>query len=170
MKIKLSDLISKKERKKEISLKFKIEPFTFEGDKVNPVSEVITEGSATADNDVVSIQIHIQCEVELICSRCLDTFIYPIDIDIEERFTSDSNLLIGEDNLTLVQDDVLDISEIVENSIISTLPIKKLCQAHCKGLCQSCGANLNRQSCNCNNENYDIRLEGLKSLLNNKEV
>ena len=56
MKIKLSDLISKKERKKDISLKFKIEPFTFEGDKINPVSEVITEGSATADNDIVIIQ------------------------------------------------------------------------------------------------------------------
>jgi len=170
MKIKLSDLISKKERKKDISLKFKVKPFTFEGDKTNPVSEVIAEGSATADNDIVTIQVHIQCKVELICSRCLETFIYPIDIDIEERFTSDSNLLIGEDDLTLVQNDVLDIAEFVENSIISTLPIKKLCQAHCKGLCQSCGANLNRQSCSCNNENYDIRLEGLKALLNNKEV
>jgi len=170
MKIKLSDLISKKERKKDISLKFKIDPFTFEGDKVNPLSEVLANGSVTADNDIVIIQIHIQCKVELICSRCLETFIYPIDIDIEERFTSDSNLLIGDDELTLVQNDVLDITEIVENSIISTLPIKKLCQSHCKGLCQSCGTNLNKESCNCNKEDYDIRLEGLKSLLNNKEV
>jgi uncharacterized protein len=170
MKIKLSDLISKRERKKNIALKFKIDPFTFEGDKINPLSEVIAEGSATADNDIVTIQVHVQCKVELICSRCLETFIYPIDIDIEERFTSDSNLLIGEDELTLAQHDVLDITEIVENSIISTLPIKKLCQSHCKGLCQSCGTNLNKESCSCNNEGYDIRLEGLKALLNNKEV
>jgi len=170
MKIKFSDLISKKERKKDISLKFKIEPFTFEGDKINPISEVITEGLATADNDIVVIQIHIKCSVELTCSRCLEAFIYPIDIDIEERFTIDSDLLSGEDDLTFVEDDVIDVTEIVENSIISTLPIKNLCQAHCKGLCQSCGANLNKESCNCNNEDYDLRLEGLKALLNNKEV
>ena len=42
-----------------------------------------------------------------------------------------------------IDSDTLDITEIIENSIISTLPIKRLCKEDCKGLCSKCGANLN---------------------------
>ena len=170
MKINFSDLISKKERKKNISLKFKIDPFYFEGEKSTPVSEATCEAIAVSDNEVVVIQAHIKCKLELICSRCLETFIYPIDSDIEERYTNDSDFQDEDGEVTFVKDDVLDITEIVESSIISTLPIKRLCKEDCKGLCQSCGANLNKETCSCNNENIDPRLEGLRALLNNKEV
>ncbi|MDS0524923.1 YceD family protein [Clostridium sp. SHJSY1] len=169
MKIQFSDLISKRERKKSISYKFSLEPFYFEGDKIKPVSDVEVTGEATSDNEIVVIKAHMKSELELICSRCLEAFIYPVDIDIEERFTIDANLF-DEEDVTFVDDDVLDIREIVESSIISTLPIKRLCREDCKGLCQSCGVNLNRETCNCNNDDYDPRLEGLRALFDNKEV
>eukprot|EP00831_Metopus_contortus_P041556 TRINITY_DN3261_c0_g1_i9.p1 TRINITY_DN3261_c0_g1~~TRINITY_DN3261_c0_g1_i9.p1 ORF type:complete len:146 (+),score=20.94 TRINITY_DN3261_c0_g1_i9:58-495(+) len=95
------------------------------------------------------------------------TFIYPIDIDIEERFTNDSTL---SDEAIVVSDDVLDISEIVEKSIISTLPIKRVCKTDCKGLCQKCGCNLNYETCNCDKEDVDVRLQALKGFFDNKEV
>ena len=44
MKIRFSDLISKRERKKSISYKFNIDPFNFEGEMIKPVSEVEVEG------------------------------------------------------------------------------------------------------------------------------
>ena len=72
--------------------------------------------------------------------------------------------------IALMNSDVIDITEIVEKAIISTLPIKRLCKEDCKGLCQSCGANLNKEECSCNNEDIDLRLADLKALLNNKEV
>jgi uncharacterized protein len=169
MKIQFSDLISKRERKKSISYKFSLEPFYFEGDKIKPVSDVEVTGEAASDNEIVVIKARIKSELELICSRCLEAFIYPVDIDIEERFTTDANLL-DEEDVTFVDDDVLDIMGIVEASIISTLPIKRLCREDCKGLCQSCGVNLNRETCNCNNDDYDPRLEGLRALFDNKEV
>ena len=141
MEIQFLDLISRKERKKDITYKVVTEPFYFEGDYIKPLSEVDVKGEVTSDNDIITIKAHIKVDLELKCSRCLDTFIYPIDI-----------------------------TEIVENSIISTLPIKRLCSKNCKGLCQSCGANLNKEACNCNNEDVDLRLAGLKALLDNKEV
>ena len=82
----------------------------------------------------------------------------------------DMSLLDEDDELSFVKDDVLDISEVVESSIVSTLPIKRLCREDCKGLCQSCGINLNKETCSCNNEDYDLRFEELRALLNNKEV
>ena len=136
MEIQFLDLISRKERKKDITYKVVTEPFYFEGDYIKPLSEVDVN---------------------------------PIDIDIEERFTNNSEHCKDE-NVVFVKGDALDITEIVENSIISTLPIKRLCSKNCKGLCQSCGANLNKEACNCNNEDVDLRLAGLKALLDNKEV
>lgn len=169
MKILISDLISKRERKKNISYKFFIDPFYFEGEKIVPTKEVEIDGTVTSDDEIVVMKAKIKAELELTCSRCVDTFIYPIDIDIEERFTNNSEISEN-DEAIFVKDDVLDISEIVESAIISTLPIKRLCSEDCKGLCQSCGANLNKETCNCENEDIDFRLAGLKALLDNKEV
>ena len=169
MKIQFSDLISKRERKKEISYTVKLDPFYFEGDKLNVINHVTCQGQATSDSGIVVIKANIKCDLEIKCSRCLDTFIYPIDIDIEEKFTNDIDS-DTDDEVTFVKDDVLDITEIIENSIISSLPIKRLCSIDCKGLCQSCGANLNKSACSCNNDDVDLRLEGLRALLNDKEV
>ena len=169
MVINFSDLLSKKNRKKQISLSFELEPFEFEGEEIRAVEKVYVEGVAISENDVIVINASIKTKLKLNCSRCLDTFIYPIDIDIEERFTNNSEHCKDE-NVVFVKGDALDITEIVENSIISTLPIKRLCSKNCKGLCQSCGANLNKEACNCNNEDVDLRLAGLKALLDNKEV
>lgn len=163
MEIQFLDLISRKERKKDITYKVVTEPFYFEGDYIKPLSEVDVKGEVTSDNDIITIKAHIKVDLELKCSRCLDTFIYPIDIDIEERFTNNKELQ-DEEGIIFVEGDTLDLSLIVENSIISTLPIKRLCAEDCKGLCSNCGANLNVDKCSCNNYDVDIRLAKLKEL------
>jgi uncharacterized metal-binding protein YceD (DUF177 family) len=43
--------------------------------------------------------------------------------------------------------DVVDITEDVRQEIILAYPMIPLCDPACKGLCRSCGANLNRVSC-----------------------
>ncbi|NIV30868.1 MAG: DUF177 domain-containing protein, partial [Anaerolineae bacterium] len=45
------------------------------------------------------------------------------------------------------------------------IPMKPLCRADCKGLCPQCGATLNLESCACETERIDPRLELLKDLL-----
>ena len=49
--------------------------------------------------------------------------IYPIDIDIEERFTNNPDL--EDEGIMFVDGDTINITEVIENCIISTLPIKK---------------------------------------------
>ncbi|SFC72932.1 YceD family protein [Clostridium uliginosum] len=168
MKVRVSDLISRKERSKEIDYKFQIHKFEFEGDVINAVDPCEVLGAITSDKDIVTMKAKVKVTLEMICSRCLDTFIYPIDIDIEERFTNNKDL--QNEDVIIVLDDVLDITEIVETNIISTLPIKRLCKDDCKGLCQECGTNLNSGNCSCDKGNVDIRFDVLKGLFNNKEV
>ena len=168
MKVQISDIISGKDRNKKIDYKFQIPQFDFEGDKIKSAGSCEVVGMISSDSDILILNAEIKVDLEMICSRCLDTFIYPIDIDIEERFTTNSKSL--EDEAIIVFDDVLDITQIVETSIISTLPIKRVCKENCKGLCQECGCNLNSNTCSCNKEDVDIRFESLRGLFDNKEV
>ena len=168
MKIKFSELKSPKGQSKKVSYDVDLKDFYFDGEKIKAPEKIALSGEATYKDEIIILNANLKGNLELICSRCLDTFIYPIDIDIEERFTSNETL--EDEEVILVNSDVIDITEIVEKAIISTLPIKRLCKEDCKGLCQSCGANLNKEECSCNNEDIDLRLADLKALLNNKEV
>ena len=168
MKVQISDIVSGKDRNKKIEYKFEMPQFEFEGDMIKPVSSCSVVGKISADSDILILTAEIKVDLEMICSRCLDTFIYPIDIDIEERFTTNSKS--EDEEAVVVLDDVLDITEVVETSIISTLPIKRVCKDDCKGLCQECGCNLNFNTCSCNKEDVDIRFEALKGFFDNKEV
>ena len=44
------------------------------------------------------------------------------------------------------------------------LPMKPLCKPDCKGLCPSCGKDLNLGACGCTHETIDPRWEALKAL------
>lgn len=162
MVINFSDLLSKKNRKKQISLSFELEPFEFEGEEIRAVEKVFVEGVAISENDVIVLECSIRTKLKLDCSRCLDTFIYPIDIDIEERFTNNAD--IQDEYVMFVDGDTLDITEIIENCIISTLPIKRLCKDDCNGLCSVCGVNKNIENCSCLDYDVDIRLAKLREL------
>jgi len=168
MKVQISDIISGKDRNKKIDYNFQIPQFDFEGDKIKSSGSCEVVGIISSDSDILILNAEVKVDLEMICSRCLDTFIYPIDIDIEERFTTNSKS--EDDEAVVVIDDVLDITEIVETTIISTLPIKRVCKEDCKGLCQECGCNLNSNTCSCNKEDVDIRFESLRGLFDNKEV
>ena len=168
MKVQISDIISGKDRSKKINYTFEMPQIDFEGDIIKYIGSCEVNGEISADGDILILIAKIKANLEMICSKCLDTFIYPIDIDIEERFTTNSNT--QDEEAIVVIDDVLDIVEIVETSIISTLPIKRNCKDDCKGLCQECGCNLNYNTCACNKEDVDIRFESLRGLFDNKEV
>ena len=162
MEVQFLDLLVKDGRKKAVDFSLDLEPIKFEGEIIKAIKPVKVEGQIVSRNDVLELEATIKTELELNCSRCLDTFIYPIDIDIEERFTNDPDL--EDDGIMFVDGDTIDITEIIENCIISTLPIKRLCKEDCKGLCSVCGANKNVENCSCLDYDVDVRLAKLREL------
>ncbi|ATD54935.1 YceD family protein [Clostridium chauvoei] len=170
MIIQFSDLISQKNRKKEINVTYDLSPIYYDGDKIKALEAVNVNGEAKSFEDIIVIKASIKTKLELHCSRCLEAFIYPIDIDIEERFTNNRELLQEDEEVVFVDGDSIDITEVVENIIISTLPIKRLCVDNCKGLCHQCGKNLNNDTCQCTTNDVDLRLAKLQELFGNKEV
>ena len=169
MIIEFRELLSKRERSREINVTYDLKPLYYDGEKITAVEPVKVVGTVKATDETLALNASVKTELSLCCGRCLGTFIYPIDIDIEERFTMNKEL-IEDEQIIFVEGDSIDITEIVENSIISTLPIKRLCKNDCNGLCHQCGKNLNEDSCQCTTNDVDLRLAKLQELFANKEV
>lgn len=58
----------------------------------------------------------------------------------------------------------ISLSGLLWEEFLLALPTKPLCSAGCKGLCPSCGSNLNAASCSCKSEDGDPRLAALRGL------
>jgi len=103
---------------------------------------------------------------QLICSRCLDDYWQPITIDFTEIFSS--HPLDGEDSLDeqlLPADGSIDLTPILRDYATLDIPIRQICRPDCKGLCPTCGENLNLVDCGHRQESIDPRLAELGELL-----
>ena len=92
------------------------------------------------------LQVLIDAEVQTICTRCLDDFFLEVHTNFEELYEFPSRQR-EETDLILPMDGYLDLSPLFCEYIILAMPIKRLCQPTCQGLCVVCGANLNITSC-----------------------
>ncbi len=97
------------------------------------------------------------------CDRCAESFDRAMTVDFEHILVSELN---DDDNdeFVLVEGMKLDVESLVREDIILSLPTRLLCSEDCKGLCQICGANLNKQQCGCKKP-VDSRLAVLMQLL-----
>lgn len=113
-------------------------------------SPVQVVGKVFNQAGVVYLEMQILGEMHLICDRCLDAFSYPLNLHIEHLLTKKP--LETYDDFILIENNRLELEELVLSDIQLSLPTKILCREDCKGLCQTCGANLNQTSCSCNVE------------------
>ena len=124
--------------------------------------------------DGVLVTGELETVLEVNCSRCLEAFDLPVEIEIEEEFKSKVDLRTGahlpvteEDEAATLIDDrhIIDLSEVVRQNLLVALPITAVCREECKGLCPTCGQNLNEGPCNCESEAKDPRWSALADLL-----
>jgi uncharacterized protein len=124
----------------------------------------VTEDGVVAEGMLTAL-------TQLSCSRCLDDYWQPLNLKFTEMFAA--HPVDDMENGTLEQplpaDGSIDLSPILRDYAALDIPIRQLCSPECKGLCQVCGINLNRNDCGHERESLDPRLAGLKQLLENKE-
>jgi uncharacterized protein len=60
---------------------------------------------------------------------------------------------------------VVELTDSIRQALQLSMPIKPICNHECRGLCPSCGINLNEERCNCKGREIDERWEGLRDLL-----
>jgi uncharacterized protein len=58
----------------------------------------------------------------------------------------------------------IDLDPLVREQVLLALPMHAVCRDDCKGLCGSCGRNLNEGECGCARVQVDPRLAALKNI------
>jgi uncharacterized protein len=132
----------------------------------------------------------VDTRLRLECGRCLEAFEIPVDSAFELGYLpaaatpataqghhgqhgreEDVEREIAEDDLTTAyyRNDTLDLGELMHEQFVLALPMKPLCSDDCKGLCPSCGTNLNKGTCDCKPAWKDPRLAALQGLLDREK-
>ena len=101
----------------------------------------------------------VRAGVEGQCDRCLDPAHFDIAGEIEEYFLFEApeDPSEDEDFELLGEDRVVDLSGAISDAVVMDTPFVVLCKPDCKGLCPTCGANLNHETCDCAERAADER-------------
>jgi len=128
--------------------------FSFE---YNPDNSIITlpdakfedsvkiTGTLTLGGNDVFVNGKIEYNILGVCSRCLESANFHNIVEFDEEF-SDSN---EETEAYHYSKGLVDLTKMVNDKIILSIPYTIYCKDDCKGLCPVCGANLNKTDCNC---------------------
>ncbi len=165
MHIDISDLLGKRVTEKKVDVSFEGKDIIFEGEEISFVEPVNIKGIFKLTDHLVDFQGTLSTTLSLTCSRCLEKFNYPLEIEVNEEFSKQGN---DKDNdIIIINSDRVDFEPIIETNIILSLPMKKLCNEDCKGLCLGCGTNLNHSKCDCKENDIDPRLAQLRDFFSN---
>lgn len=120
----------------------------------------------------------LKCKADLSldmpCDRCLESVRESFQLDFERMIDlnlTDEERQEAHDEQPYIDGYELDVDQLVYNELLSNLPMKVLCKNNCKGICNRCGANLNHENCNCDNQSLDPRMSVIQDIFNqSKEV
>ena len=129
------------------------------GQEAIQVQENIPAKSWNMDSDDIEFVglVKIDCN----CSRVADELLVIAQISTERKITC--SRCLGLSHQSVIQNfqrsypvkeksEFLDIDDDIREEILLNFPLKVLCKSDCKGVCSSCGANLNISQCNCKKE------------------
>lgn len=106
--------------------------------------------------------------VQLVCSRCADTFQYPCAPQFSALFCQEP-VLSGvrknrgfarhahdEDSdeskdidITYLSQEFIDLTDVITEQLQLQIPFQPLCRSDCKGICAQCGSDFNVGRCAC---------------------
>ncbi len=93
-----------------------------------------------------SVDAHVRGQ----CDACLEDVDLELHVDVAERVDPSQGRDVdpfGEGNV--LTGERLDIADLAQQSVLSTLPMGIRCGPGCLGLCGVCGANRNAGECSC---------------------
>ena len=151
------------------------------GDEARQIAPLQASGKAEliAENrghkeilDDIRMVGKVETEVEFACARCLEPVRLPVDRDFEllyrpqgaDKTKEEAAVSKGETEISYYEGDGLLLEDVVREQVLLAIPYRALCQENCKGLCPTCGRNLNSGMCDCKEAQPDPRWNALGDL------
>jgi len=114
----------------------------------------------------------IKAPVVIECTRCLSPvkreldIVFDVDFVDKELFPENKETHLESSDLDtdVIEGNELDLTQVAREQILLNLPEQVLCREDCKGICATCGSDLNGGDCKCGGEEIDPRWAALKDL------
>ncbi len=158
MKIKLSEVLNSIGASKTIFQSLPLEAVRIQNRKIVFPQEIDVEAIVTNTQDSILLQVKLKGVAILECTRCLENFRWPFEVEFTESYDKK-----GKNSINVNQ--LLDISEDIYQNIMVRIPMQIVCNDGCKGICPECGTNRNFKKCDCQPQAVDPRWRKLESFL-----
>lgn len=169
MRINIAELFSQTTSDVVVERILELKELSFGGDKYSVMAPIqVIMDLKKLENDDYLANGTITTTLTIPCNRCMDNVINEVKTSFTKEFKTNPHEGDEEDHEYL-SGAVLDLEKMVLDEVYMNVPMKVLCSEDCEGICKSCGINLNHASCDCEDDNIDPRLAGMKDLFNFKE-
>jgi uncharacterized protein len=127
--------------------------------------------------DDIDIHGSVDGQISFECDRCCEVSGKSVKEDFHYILMPkpDSGVTANENpdedeapELSYYEGDEIDISALVLEQLVLSIPLKRLCEENCKGVCTGCGANLNAEKCQCR-EDPAVNITSKKNKQRQKE-
>lgn len=123
-------------------------------------------------------KVHIKgredLEILIPCSRCLEDVKTPLQLEFEKELDlkqAEAQAKEALEEHSYLDGCNLDVDKLVYGEILLNWPMKVLCKEDCKGICSTCGTNLNLGTCDCDSTDFDPRMARIRDIFSKgKEV
>ena len=160
-------------RQDKVSLEGSLKPgeIDFSSENVKQAQPLTWTATVERVGEEIRIVGGLQTTMELTCSRCLE----PAQTEISKSFDlffheRDDQMFDEDQEVELSEEDTrtafftgteLALGDVLHEQVLLALPMKALCRLDCKGLCPTCGTNLNVNPCNCPDERFSPHMDKL---------
>ncbi len=128
---------------------------------LNCKDDISISDTASRSGSDIFVKAKLHCVLTEECHRCLTIFDLKIEADMDLFFQPQKkdeqatfqDLDADELGILYYRDNTINLDEAIRDTILIEKPIKILCLNDCKGLCISCGTNLNESKCSCDKDN-----------------
>ncbi|QRN86252.1 DUF177 domain-containing protein [Clostridia bacterium] len=103
--------------------------------------------------------------IERVCDRCLCAYKQSLTIRIEENFCPENKIIDDIDFLKTYNGNQLVLDRSIQDCVLLNTNMNSICKEDCKGICPTCGKDLNEGPCSCEKDTIDPRMEILKNLV-----
>ena len=166
------DLLSVTDEPRPYSFNIDKDEFDLETEGIKVIGDVEMIGEVRRNAAKTDVRGSVKVPLEIDCTRCLTPVRRELDVVFQIDFVDRAFLpeskethLDGNDlDTDILEGDEIDLTEIAREQILLNLPETTLCREECKGICPTCGKDLNDGDCPCGEDEIDPRWATLKNL------
>jgi uncharacterized protein len=142
----------------------------YRGADIRQIAPLQVKAVAELVGEEIRIQGDVETRIEAACDRCLG----PSEFAVERQFDltyRPVTTISREEEIELPADELdvgfyegegIQLTDVITEQVILSLPMKFICREGCRGLCPICGVDRNRESCQCSERHSDSPFAALR--------